>query len=81
MDDIYKNIEEYNPNKKRTILINFDDMVADMFSNKKNNAIVTKLFVRGRKLNIIFIFQSYFAVTKNIKLSSKYYFIMKIPNN
>ena len=81
MDDIYKNIEEYNPNKKRTILINFDDMVADMLSNKKNNAIVTKLFVRGRKLNIIFIFQSYFAVTKNIKLSSKYYFIMKIPNN
>ena len=35
MDDIYKNIEEYNPNKKRKILILFDDMIADMLSNKK----------------------------------------------
>ena len=35
MDDIYKNIEEYNPNKKREILIVFDDMIADMLSDKK----------------------------------------------
>ena len=35
MDDIYKNIEEYNPNKKRKVLIVFDDMIADMLSNKK----------------------------------------------
>ena len=35
MDDIYKSIEEYNPNKKRKILIVFDDMIADMLSNKK----------------------------------------------
>ena len=35
MDDIYKNIEEYNPSKKRKILIVFDDMIADMLSNKK----------------------------------------------
>ena len=41
MDDIYKNIEEYNPNKKREILILFDDMITDMFSNKKLNLIVT----------------------------------------
>ena len=34
MDDIYKNIEEYNPNKKRKILIAFDDTIADMLSNK-----------------------------------------------
>ena len=39
MDDIYKNIEEYNPNKKRKILIVFDDMIADMLSNKKLNLI------------------------------------------
>ena len=39
---IYKNIEEYNPNKKRKILIIFDDMIADMLSNKKRNLIVTK---------------------------------------
>ena len=41
MDDIYKNIEEYNQNKKRKILIVFDDMIADMLSNKKLNPIVT----------------------------------------
>ena len=33
MDDIYKNIEEYNPNRKHRILIVFDNMIADMFSN------------------------------------------------
>ena len=82
MDDIYKNIEEYNPNKKRKILIVFDDMIADMLSNKKLNPIVTELFIRGRKLNIslVFITQSYFAVPKNIRLNSTHYFIMKIPN-
>ena len=42
MDDIYKNIEDYNPNKKRKILIIFDDMIADMLSNKKLNPIVTE---------------------------------------
>ena len=56
MNDIYKNIEEYNPNKKRKILIAFDDMIADMLSNKKLNPIVTELFIRGRKLNIFFFF-------------------------
>ena len=79
MDDIYKNIEECNPNKKRKILIVFDDMIADMLSNKNLNPIVTELF---RKLNIslVFITQSYFAVPKNIRLDSTHYFIMKIPN-
>ena len=52
MDDIYKNIEEYNPNKRRKILIVFDDVIADMLSNKKLNLIVTELFIRGRKLSI-----------------------------
>ena len=53
MDDIYKNIEEYNPNKKRKILIVFDDMIADTLSNKKLNSVVTELFSRSRKLNIL----------------------------
>ena len=45
MDDIYKNIEEYNPNEKtRKTLTVFDDMIADMLSNIKLNQIVTKLF-------------------------------------
>ena len=66
MDDIYKNIEEYNPNKKRKIFIVFDDMIPDILSNKNLNPIVTELFIRGRKLNIslIFIVQSYSAVPK-----------------
>ena len=55
MDDIYKNIEEYNPGKKCKTLIVFDDMIADMVSNKNLNPIVTKLFIRGRKLNISFL--------------------------
>ena len=82
MDDIYKIIEEYNPNKKGKILIVFDDMIADMLSKKKRDPVVTESFIRGRKLNIslAFITQSYFVVPKNVKLNSTHYFIMKIPN-
>ena len=56
MQDIYKNIEEYNISKKRKILIIFDDMIADMINNKKLNSVVTELFIRGRKLNISLVF-------------------------
>ena len=56
MDDIYKNIEEYNPNKKRMTLIIFDNMIVDMLTNKKLNRIVTESFIRGRKLNIFFFY-------------------------
>ena len=82
MDDIQKNFEEYNRNKKRNILIVFDEMTADMLSNKKHNPIVVELFARSRKLNIsyVFITQYYFSASKNIRLDSTYYFIMKIPN-
>ena len=82
MDDIYKNIEEYNPNKKCKILIVCYDMIVDMLSNKKINSIVTPLFIRGRKLNIslAFVSQSYFAVSENIRLNSMHYFIINIPN-
>ena len=68
MDDIYKNIEEYDQNKKRKRLIVFDDIIADMLSNKTRNPIVTEMFIRGIKLNIrlVFITQSYFAVPKNV---------------
>ena len=57
-------------------------MIADMFRNEKLNPIVTELFIRGRKLNIslAFISQSYFAISKNIRLDSMHYFFMKIPN-
>ena len=82
MQDVYKNTEDYNPGKKRKILIVFDDMIVDTINNKKLNPIVTELFIRGRKLNIslVFITQSYFKVPKDVKLNSTHFFIMKIPN-
>ena len=52
MDNIYKNIEEYNPNKNRKSLIVFNDMISDMLNKKKLNAIVIELFTGGRKLKI-----------------------------
>ena len=71
MDNIYENIEEYNTNKERKVLIVFDDIIADIRSNKK-----------GEKLNIslVFIIQSYFPVPKNIRLNSTHYFVIKISN-
>ena len=82
MLDVYKNIEDYNPDKKRKVLIVFDDMIADMINNKKLNSIVTEIFIRGRKTNlfIILITQMYFVVSKNIRLNTTHFFIMKIPN-
>ena len=73
MDDIYKNIEEFNPNKKWTFLMVFDDLIADMLGNKKLNPIVTEFIIRGRKLSIslVFITQSYFAVQQ--KNQAKFY--------
>ena len=82
MDDIYKNIKEHNPNKKRKILIVFNDMIADILSNKKLNPVVTELFIRGRKPSISFflLHNLILLFQKNIKLKSTCYFIMKIPN-
>ena len=75
MQDVHKNIEDYNPIKKRKILIVFDDMIADMIDNNKLNPIVTELFIRGRKLNIsiVFITQSYFKVPKYVRLNSTHF--------
>ena len=80
--DVYKDIDEYNPDKENKILIAFDDMIADMVHNKKLNSIVTELFIRGRKLNIsvVFITQSYFKVPKDVRLNTSHFFIAKIPN-
>ena len=72
MDNLYKNIKEYNPNKKRKILIVLDNMIADMLSNKKPNSVVTVLFITGRKLkcSLAFITQSYFKVPKEVRLNT-----------
>ena len=56
MCDVYKNINYYKPDNENKILIIFDDMIADMIHNKKLDSIVTKLFIRGRKLNISLVF-------------------------
>ena len=82
MQDVYKNIDEYNPDKENKILIVFDDMIADMINNKKLNSIVTELFIRGRKLNIslVFITQSYFRVPKDFRPNTTHFFVMKITN-
>ena len=82
MDDNYENINDYNLNRKRKILIVFDDMIADIMTNKKFQSIIKELFIRCRKLNIsvVFITQSYFSVPKDIRLNSTHYFIMKINN-
>ena len=77
-----KILEEYSLRKKCKLLIDFDDMIADIFNNKKLNPIVTELFIRGRKLNIsiVFITKTYFRVPEEFTLNTKYFFIMKIPN-
>ena len=80
MQDVYKNIEDYNPIKKRKILIVFDDMIADMINNNKLNPIVMELFIRKLNISIVFITQSYFKVPKDVTLNSTHFFIMKIPN-
>ena len=49
IDDVYENLEDYNPTKKTRALIVFVDMIVDMESNKKLNAIFTELFLREKK--------------------------------
>ena len=82
MDNVYKNVDDYNPSRKRKILIVFDDMIADIMTNKKFQSIIKELFIRCRKLNIslVFITQSYFSVPKDVRLNSTHYLIMKINN-
>ena len=77
-----KVIEECNLNKKRKVLIVFDDMIASMLCDKKIKPIVIELFIRGRKLKISpdFITQPYFSVSKNIRINSTHYLIIKFPN-
>ena len=70
MHKVYKNIDDYNPDKDNKNLIVFDDIIPDMINNTKLNSIVTDLFIRGIKLNIslCFITQSYFKVPKVLML-------------
>ena len=80
MDEVYEHLEDYNPTKKRRVLTVFDDMIADMESNKNLSPKVTELFLKGRKLNIslVFISPSYFKVPKIVRRNATHHFIMKI---
>ena len=80
MDDVYENINDYNPSRKRKILIVFVDIIVDIMTNEKFQAMIKELFIRCRKLNIslVFITQSYFSVPKEVRLNSTHYLIMKI---
>ena len=83
MNDVYANIDNYNLSRNRKILIVFDDMIADIMTNKKFQSIVKELFIRCRKINIslVFITQSYLSVPKDdVRLNSTHYSIMKINN-
>ena len=82
MDDTYKSINDYNPNRRRKILIVFDDMIAGIMTNKKFQAMKKELFIICRKINIslVFITQPYFSVPKDVRLNSTHYFILKINN-
>ena len=82
MDDVYNNTDDYKSSGKTKVLIVFDDMIADIMSNKKVQYIIKELFIRCRKLNIslVFITQSYFSAPKEVRLNSTNYLIMKIHN-
>ena len=82
MNDVLENINNYNKNRDKKVLIIFDDMIADIMRSEKFKAIVRELFIRSRKLNIsiVFITQSYFRTPKDDRLNSTPYILMKISN-
>ena len=82
MNDLFTNIEDYNKQRKRRVVIVFDNMIADIINNKNFKAIMKELFIRCRKLNVsvVFITQSYFRTPKDAKLNSTHYVIMKIQS-
>ena len=82
VDGVNENMDDYNSNRQRKILIAFDDMIEGIMTKKKFQAIIKELFIRCRKLNIslVFITQSYFSVPKDVRLNSTHYLIMKINN-
>ena len=82
MNDVLEDINSYNKNRNKKVLIIFDDKIADIMRSEKFKAIVKELFIRCRKLNIsiVFITQSYFRTPKDARLNSTHCKIMKIGN-
>ena len=82
MDYVYNNIDNYKPTRKRKILIVFDDMIADIMTNKQFQAIIKELFIKCKKLNYISCIHHtiLISVPKEVRLNSTHYLIMKIHN-
>ena len=82
MNDVLDDINNYNKNRDKNVLIVFDDMIADIEYNKNFKEIIKVLFFRSRKINvsIVFIMQSYFRALKDAKLNSTHYILMKMGN-
>ena len=83
IDSVDENLEDdYNPTKKRQVLIMFDDMITHMESNTKLNPTVMELFLKKTELDIslVFISQSYFKVSKTVRLNTTHYFYIKTPS-
>ena len=82
MNDVLDDINDYNKNRDKKVLIVFDDMIADIEYNKNFKRIIKELFYKARKINvsIVFITQSYFRALKDVRLNSTHYILMKIGN-
>ena len=82
MNDVLDDINNYNENRDKKLLIVLDDMIADMEYNKNFKRIIKELFYRARKkdVSIVFITQSYFRALKVARLNSAHYILMKIGN-
>ena len=82
VNDVLDDINNYNKNRDKKVLIAFDDMIADTEYNKNFKRIIKELFYRARKINvsIVFIMQSYFRALKDARLNSTHYILMKIGN-
>ena len=80
---MFKNIDyKLRRKRERRKIIVFDDMTANIMTNRIFQVIIKELFIRCRKLNIslAFITQSYFSVAKDVRLNSTHYLIMKMNN-
>ena len=82
MNDVLDDINNYNKNRDKKVLIVFDDMIADIKYNKNVKRIIKEIFYRARKINVSIVCntQSYFRALKDARLNSTHYILMKIGN-
>ena len=83
MDDVLDDINNYNKNRDKKVLIVFDYMIAGIEYDKKFKRIIKEPFFNFYFLfnkSIVFIMQSYFRALKDARLNSMHYILMKINN-